>query len=215
MSCLIALLVAAAGADQDRLQGQQSAVGDVPSRAGLHVIEKRLSSLLKQEAVASTRKDRTQAVCDLVLLYQEISKDGRLATSEKLNRLRNRLRSRLRQVGKKLRREIARIERPDRPGPRSASRSARHSARKSLHVTSGGQPYESRGSFGGGLQLADNGQALVDLIQRTIAPDTWDVNGGPSTIVYYAPRYALVVRAPAEIQRSVAGGLGGLRRAGP
>jgi hypothetical protein len=69
-------------------------------------------------------------------------------------------------------------------------------------------------SQGGAMGPPDYGPALVELIQRTIAPGFWDVNGGPGTIVYYAPLRALVVRATGEIHGNLRGALGGLRRAG-
>lgn len=65
------------------------------------------------------------------------------------------------------------------------------------------------GAFGGGRR--DDGEALVELIQRTIHPDFWDVNGGPGTIIYYAPLHALVVRATDEIHGDVGGLARGLR----
>ncbi|MBM3999581.1 MAG: hypothetical protein FJ297_08605 [Planctomycetes bacterium] len=49
------------------------------------------------------------------------------------------------------------------------------------------------GALGGGA--GDYGRDLVNLIQRTIDPDYWDVHGGPGTIVYYQPLHCLVVRA--------------------
>jgi hypothetical protein len=67
---------------------------------------------------------------------------------------------------------------------------------------------------GGGPGPRDHGQALVDLIERTISPDIWDTNGGPASIVYFAPLKVLVVRATSEVHESVGGVLGGLRQAG-
>jgi len=52
---------------------------------------------------------------------------------------------------------------------------------------------EGGGAFGGGA-VRDHGEELVDLIRSTLHPDFWDVNGGPGSIVYYAPLQALVVR---------------------
>jgi hypothetical protein len=70
------------------------------------------------------------------------------------------------------------------------------------------------GAFGGGAAGADYGPALVELIQRTIAPEFWDVNGGPGTIVYYAPLRVLVVRATSEMHHDVGAAVGAIRRAG-
>src|SRR5205823_9827969 len=66
-----------------------------------------------------------------------------------------------------------------------------------LNQTQGG-PSQLLG-FGGGAFPNDNGLALVELIERTINPAFWDVNGGPGTIVYYAPLQCLVVRATSEV----------------
>lgn len=50
-------------------------------------------------------------------------------------------------------------------------------------------------SRSGGAVVGD-GSNLIQLIQTTVTPHTWDVNGGPSTIQYYQRVHALVVRAP-------------------
>jgi hypothetical protein len=44
----------------------------------------------------------------------------------------------------------------------------------------------------------DYGPDLVDLIQRTITPAVWDVNGGPASVHYFRPLHALVVAAPGQ-----------------
>ncbi len=60
----------------------------------------------------------------------------------------------------------------------------------------------------------DYGQQLVELIQRTIAPASWDVNGGPGTIHYWRPGRALVVRQSDEIHERIGDALEQLDRAG-
>lgn len=61
---------------------------------------------------------------------------------------------------------------------------------------------------------ADTAQArrLIDLIQTTIAPETWDVNGGKGSIRYYSPLQVLVVRQTGEVHHQFGGVLGQLRR---
>src|SRR5207253_10728677 len=68
-------------------------------------------------------------------------------------------------------------------------------------------------AFGGAPVPPGYGPDLVALIERTINPAFWDVNGGPGTIVYYAPLQCLVVRATAEVHGNIGGLVGGLRRA--
>lgn len=68
------------------------------------------------------------------------------------------------------------------------------------------------GLLGGAQQ--DDGEALVELIQTVIAPDSWDTNGGPGTIFYYRPLRVLVIRQTSEVHGNVGDALGQLRRAG-
>jgi hypothetical protein len=46
---------------------------------------------------------------------------------------------------------------------------------------------------------ARNAAMLIDLIKHTIEPASWDSAGGPGTIVFDAPRRALVIRQTAEL----------------
>jgi hypothetical protein len=68
-----------------------------------------------------------------------------------------------------------------------------------------GQNGNQGGGGAGGLQQQTqaNGDALVDLIEKTIAPESWDINGGPGSIVYYGNLHALVVRQSEEGQSDV------------
>jgi hypothetical protein len=63
---------------------------------------------------------------------------------------------------------------------------------------------------GGGSQ--DDGQALVELIQATIAPQSWDVNGGPGTIKYWPAWHVLVVRQTDDVHEQIGGTVHGLRK---
>jgi hypothetical protein len=61
--------------------------------------------------------------------------------------------------------------------------------------------------------VADFGPVLVELIEATISPATWNINGGNSSIVYYAPLHVLVVSAPDEVHAQVGDAIGQLRAA--
>jgi hypothetical protein len=68
------------------------------------------------------------------------------------------------------------------------------------------------GAIGGQQQPErDRGQELVELIQTVIAPDTWDVNGGPGSIYYYAPLRVLVIRQTAAVHGRLGDAMGQLR----
>lgn len=66
----------------------------------------------------------------------------------------------------------------------------------------------------GGGTVNDHAQELIELIQRTIRPNSWDVHGGQGTMFYFRPLMALVVRATSEVHGDVGGLLRALRRAG-
>ena len=53
---------------------------------------------------------------------------------------------------------------------------------------------------------------LIRLIQTTVTPGVWDVNGGSATIMYYERVHALVVRAPWSTHDQTQGLVDGLRR---
>lgn len=64
---------------------------------------------------------------------------------------------------------------------------------------------------GGGGAFADFG-TLINLIQTTVVPDTWDIQGGPSTIQQYPANLSLVISAPQTTHEKVAELLESLRR---
>ncbi len=68
------------------------------------------------------------------------------------------------------------------------------------------------GGAGGGGAFSDFAPSLIELIQSTIEPDHWDVAGGPATIRYYRPVFALVVRASSHVHPQIGGFLGGVRQ---
>jgi hypothetical protein len=136
----------------------------------LSAIERQVSGALRLEAVAKDQTGQEAAIRRLANLHQDLGADPRFETSRTLKQLRMKIRARLRRVEQELSRDLERQS-----------------------------PGEMDGARGGRAQQANNGQALVELIQTTISPDSWDVNGGQSTIVYFAPRQVLVVRAPGEV----------------
>jgi hypothetical protein len=55
-------------------------------------------------------------------------------------------------------------------------------------------------------------QDLIDLIQETVAPSSWEPRGGPGRIRYFAPRQVLVIRQSSEAHEQLDGLLRQLRR---
>lgn len=67
-------------------------------------------------------------------------------------------------------------------------------------------------SSSGGASVGNEGSNLIALIQSTITPGVWDVNGGNSSIIYYQRVHALVIRAPWNTHGDAQSLIQGLRR---
>jgi len=92
----------------------------------------------------------------------------------------------------------------------------------------GGGPFGPQPPFGGGrgaggqfgaqggnfLGQDDNGDELVDLIETTIYPQTWQRNGGPGAIYYWRNQRAIIVRQRGDVHDRVGDLLQQLQRAG-
>jgi hypothetical protein len=212
------VLLVAFGADTPETQfGENSD----PKLRRYHEISRELSDNLRREAAARTHSERAAAIYHLTVLYDQLKHDPRLAESETLTSYKNRLWGRLMKVKRELQREFLR------PGDitETTLQSTEPVDEMTIGLTeslslvgysAGGPAHllsQVRGAGGGGA-VPDYGPGLVALIERTIAPEFWDVAGGPGTIVYYAPLRALVVRATSEVHHDIGGVLNGIRAAG-
>jgi len=179
-----------------------------------------IREVLRAEALADTTQERAPAVRKMAALYRELLKDPRLETSDTLKKYKAKLWSRMTHIKTDLERQLEREAKKAKRGKtdedllavRTATRSLAEQA-SLMNYTMGGPSYvlqHSGGAFGGGATY-DHGQELIDLIQRTIKPDFWDVHGGPGSIFYYRPLMALVVRATSEVHGNVGGLLNALR----
>ena len=197
-------------------------------------IRREMSDAMQRDARAKVSKDdaaRAMAIYDLTQLYSELRRDPRLPLSDTLQTYKAELWSRLSRVQSELEQRFAR-EGADRDTTLGSAKTHRASQSLASHVDlvaaslggpvgmlgktrypgNAGATAAASGGRGGAAGPPDFGPALVDLIQRTIAPDSWDVNGGPGTIVYYPAFHCLVVRASGEVHEAVGGLLGGLGR---
>lgn len=73
-------------------------------------------------------------------------------------------------------------------------------ASRDLAVVASDTASPPRGAAGGRRAEA---AALIDLIQATVRPEAWDVNGGTGSIVYFANGHGLVVVAPDDVHDDV------------
>jgi hypothetical protein len=179
-------------------------------------IERDVSAALKQEATAKDRTGRAAAIQALCDLHESIVSDQRHAVSDTLKSYRVKLWSRLTRVKRELRSEAARAA--GKPADQQAEAQVRMPAASlastlALADFAGGAPTGLL-ARGGAAQTASNAQSLIELIERTIDPDFWDVNGGPGAIVYYPPLQCLVIRATSEVHGKIGGAIGGVRDAG-
>jgi len=215
---VVALLCAAPGT------GRSQETNELPK----HIeYSRQISAAIKAEATAKTDADRIEAVRKMARLYTDLKRDPRLPESEKLREYKARLWGRLTFVKKRWEREISRLERElgAKPTANNVDQEAIVSAKSisdgldlvaatmggpAAILASGVETQAHHDALGGAARL-DFGRELVDLIESTIAPDFWDVNGGPGTIVYYAPLHALVVRATGEVHDEIGGVISDLR----
>lgn len=169
-------------------------------------IRDRTSMLLKREALAKSESARLAATLALVDLARSVQTDRRHATSPMLKRTWSRISARLRAIQK---RTIARGRRRDKQ-PTTIPIEPAVLAQLDAAIDAAPRANRNRANVRAGGP-ADFGPDLVALIQATISPSSWDVNGGPSSIQYWRPGMALVVRAPQGVHSQVGPLLGQLR----
>jgi hypothetical protein len=188
-----------------------------------------ISDLFLREASARTGSERAAAIRELTELYDRLQDDPRYAESDTLQGYKARIWSRLTKIKKEFEREISRLERQFR-GTTDAKELSSYEYLETSRLVSANVEYVALTMGGpakifahgrefapadnaalGGAGRLDYGRQLVQLIQRTIAPDHWDVNGGTGTIFYYQPLHALVIRARADVHESIGGLLDDLR----
>jgi hypothetical protein len=221
---VVLLLIVALSADvtEHPAGGSPSAASAAAPRR-YHEINQDIRDVLRAEVRAGTQQERAEAIKRMCALHEELAADPRLEASPTLKSYKAKLWSRMTRIQSELERQL-----PDADsgaGGRDAQADLASLAAVAdsmadhvsyLNDTLGGPSYvfsQSGGALGGGM-VNDHSQELIDLIQRTIQPDHWDVNGGPGSMFYYRPLMALVVRATSEVHGNVGGLLDALRRAG-
>lgn len=149
---------------------------------------------------AETADRQIEATLDLVRLSERIGVDPRYPSHPILKRLRAYLRTKLRAVKNDLLAEERRHRR--RPKTIKVDRTVLAQLNRAVN---------GPGAANANVAAQDYGPLLIELIQRTISPQSWDVAGGASTIRYWRPGMALVVRAPQGLHEQLGPLLGQLR----
>jgi hypothetical protein len=158
--------------------------GAPDSAAKAHELRAAVRSALSAEARAPDRDARLLAVADVVRVYDRLKTNPNIAYRDKV-RLRTKLRSRLNKVAADLKSEAAKSPNDTEPTVNSVAANV--------------------AGAGGGQGVADPGEALIELIESTIRPDSWRDAGGRGAIVAHGPRG----RAAGAGAAGGAGGFGG------
>jgi hypothetical protein len=211
---------------QDNSSGSDQTAQTAPRR--YVEIHEDIKVFLKREATAETDSQRIAAIRDICAVFVELKRDPRLSTHPTLVGYKNKVWTRLNKLKIEFKRYVREQEKQERrekksndsqelAEARAAVRdlSQQLSQQMSLVSYSSGGPAgivnQASGSWGGGAIRA-NADQLIDLIQKTISPESWDVNGGESVIFFYQPLNALVVRATSEVHENLGGAVEALRR---
>ncbi len=223
MSILLVSILAISGAPEATTQPvvipQEGAAQSAAPATGLsgrelseaaHAAMRRWAKATDHEAEAAAR--------ELLDIYRAIQQDTRMARSQR-ETLRLTVRARLDQLSTQIGKQIAKdktASKSDSPIKSVKSVAADQGKQSSAVLAQMGGA--AGGGVGGGAAAAQNanadaGQQLVDLIQNTISPKSWDVNGGACTIYYWQPQHAIVVRATGDIHDDLSDTLEQLNRA--
>ena len=199
----------------------------------VHDIGVEMRGLLRAQARARTDLESCRLVQQMCSLFREVVRHPRWESSDRLMAYKAQLSARLRKVSQRLQSQLSRRQREvfrrayepdmlaatDRFAKELQWMGATLGGPAQLFTLAQGLSGASSVSTspaldGAGGAAVNDAQQLIELIQRTIMPEFWDRNGGPGTIVYYAPVHALVVRATRGVHQRLGGLLQGARRGG-
>lgn len=169
---------------------QSTAVAELPRKSQL-IAESR--SLLRAESKASSLSEQIVLTIRMVDMSYRFASDPRYGQSPTLQEARGLLHSRLRAIKKRT--LTAQRRNKKKPAKIKVERKVLAQLNRALNGPA------ANGNNGG--LPPDHGPMLVELIQRTISPSSWDLNGGASSIRYWRPGMALVVRAPGGVHEKV------------
>jgi hypothetical protein len=175
--------------------GAQPLAAEVP----LTRLRQETRDLLRQEATQEDGAARDASIAALCDLYVVLRQDERYPGSEMLQGDAAKVRRRLLSIARD---RQGRLERQgiEKPAQLSAAVDSALQSALSSEGASAGQTLRGAAAVGG---LPDSGWELIELIQRVVAPEFWEEQGGPGTIRYFAMRRVLVVRATTEVHESI------------
>lgn len=171
------------------------------SRSGPELRDAVRAALPRWARPADAEADR--AACEFLMLYQELQRDDQLSAAQREYFV-TKVRSRLFRLSDQIAKRVAIEKRLAKAKDAEAADAPEGKSDSMSQASSPPDRQGDAGMFGGGaMQVPDHGEVLVDLIQRTIAPNTWDINGGPGSIYYWYPGRAIVVRQMGEVHGQI------------
>jgi hypothetical protein len=172
---------------------------------------------LRAEALSRRLGPNPSHVLNLIDLYREIAAHPKRDQGVVLMKLGLQLRSRLKRISDQIERNNWRGDhRPKSASRRSVRQPATQVLAQQIGVPGGPAPglgAPPTANQPGATTAEDFGPELVELIQETISPATWDINGGNGSIAYFGARHAMVVSAPEAVHDQIVDLLGQLRAA--
>ena len=191
----------------------------VPPRSGTELRDAVRAAMRRWARPRSQQADL--AAREFLVLYRELQADDRLARGQR-RQLQTKVRGRLLKLADQINKRVAvekRLAKTRRPKSVDAvATTGGVLAQIGVFGRPGGVampgfagPGLGRGMMGGGpfggagQSADDHGPELVELIQQTVAPQTWDVNGGLGTVYYWRPGRALVIRQTGDVHDQIGG----------
>jgi hypothetical protein len=202
---------AASGSDLDACTDAETGAGAESAdalREQVHSLLKRPLRTLAQAPYKETRQ--------LVDLYTRLESDESLASGERL-RLRNLVRTRLAQVrgaiARGLRRQRADAQRSARrEEPRGSVETASTATEQTTETAATSEQPSGDSKKAGaseprpmGGNPQNDAKELIELIEDTIAPESWEIRGGRGVIRYWSNGQALVIRQTGEVHEQIGG----------
>ncbi|QDT12571.1 hypothetical protein [Planctomycetes bacterium K23_9] len=189
-------------------QNTADGTNQIETAASLTSLRNQTSVLLRQASVSDDGASKNKAIVALCDFYVMLRQDTRFGQSEMLQQDAGKIRRRLLSTKTKLTSQLRRQKVVRLSGLSSDVDSIiRHSlaaANSDADESDRSQSSPAGDQLGrGAAGIADNGWQLVELIERVVAPDFWDTNGGPGTIQYFAMRRFLVVRATSDVHEQI------------
>lgn len=191
MSHLLWVLVLAATPAESQstsaaaLEKAPPATVQLPAARKPHELRAAVSAAMRR-AATTTGEQQQAAIAELVALHGELGRDTQMVKDDRI-KLGLTIRSRLQRVAADMK-KAGKLPNSDQ-------------AVLAQQLPGLGQPgqFGQQPNAGGPQRPADHGQELLELIQATIAPGSWDINGGLGTIVYFGAMHVLVVRQTGEV----------------